>query len=74
MESEQEQPKSPAQKVRARASADRIIRKAAKRLDRLTAELTDQDVSLALERLRSQLNATKKMWDVNAKVMVDIPD
>jgi hypothetical protein len=36
--------------------------------------MPDEYVRLALVRLGEQLNATKKMWDVNAKCLIDIPD
>ncbi len=54
--------------VRARAS--KLLKRAAKKL----AEIPDEFLDRALRRLGEQLNATKKMWDVNAKEMMDIPD
>lgn len=36
--------------------------------------MPDEYVRLALIRLGEQLNATKKMWDVNEKKLIDIPD
>jgi hypothetical protein len=67
--------KKPAKKSRAHTvRTAKLIRRAAKKLDELSAELTDQDVALALDRLRSQLDATKKIWDMEAKCLIDIPD
>ena len=48
----------------------KLLKRAAKKL----SEIPDEYLDLALRRLGEQLNATKKMWDVNAKEMMDIPD
>lgn len=71
-----EEPKKPDAKSRSRASAhaDRFIIRAAKKLEKLASEFSDQDSAAAIARLRSQLNANKKMWDVNKKKMINIPD
>jgi hypothetical protein len=63
-------PKTP----RARASAARLIKKAQKKLAKLLAEIPDEFVDLALRRIGEQLNATKPMWSVAKKIMIDIPD
>ena len=67
-----QEPKKPSKKSHARASsrAMKLLKRAAKKLQ----EIPDEYLDLALRRLGEQLNATKKMWDVNAKEMIDIPD
>jgi len=65
---EAKKPKKPAKKPRARAY--RLINRAAKKL----AEIPDEYLDRALKRLGEQLDATKPMWDVVQKKMIDIPD
>ncbi len=67
-----ETPKKPSAKGRARAT--RLIKRATKKIVALAAEITDQDVAVAIDRLRKQLNATKGMWDVGKRCIVQIPD
>jgi hypothetical protein len=40
----------------------------------LLKNFSDEYVDPALRRLGKQLNATKKIWDVNKKKLIDIPD
>lgn len=37
-------------------------------------DVPDEYLDRALRRLGQQLDATKKMWDVNAKCLIEIPD
>jgi uncharacterized protein YbjT (DUF2867 family) len=73
-EKEPEQPKKPVKKPRAHASGHKVLKKAAKKLAKLLHEIPDEFVHRALERLGEQLDATKPIWDVVAKQMIDIPD
>jgi len=57
-----------------RAWGERIIKKAAKKLAKLLDSIPDEYLDRALRRLGEQLDATKPMWDVNKKKMIDIPD
>jgi hypothetical protein len=59
---------------RARASTPTIILRAQKKLKEVLNEFPSEAVSKAIEVLEGQLTATKKMWDVNAKCMIEIPD
>jgi hypothetical protein len=52
----------------------RLIKRAEKKLIELLKDIPDEYLDRALRRLGEQLNATKKMWDVNAKCLIDIPD
>jgi len=65
---EPQTPKIEPKKVRARAS--KLFKRAAKKLAEIPEEFVDQ----ALRRLGEQLNATKPMWSVEKKKMIDIPD
>jgi hypothetical protein len=65
---EAKKPKKPAKNPRARAY--RLINRGAKKL----AEIPDEYLDRALKRLGEQLDATKPMWDVVQKKMIDIPD
>ena len=53
-----------------RARAWRLTNRAAKKL----AEIPDEYLDRALRRLGEQLDATKPMWDVVQKKMIDLPD
>jgi len=59
---------------RPRASGDLLIKKAAKKLKNLLESIPPEFVDRALRRLGEQLDATKPMWDVAQKKMIDIPD
>jgi hypothetical protein len=60
---------------RARAHrASELLKKAAKKLAKLFDSIPDEYLDRALRRLGEQLDATKPMWDVNKKKMIDIPD
>jgi hypothetical protein len=67
-------PKNRGVESRAYAWGHRLIKKAAKKLAKELDSMPDEYVRLALIRLGEQLNATKKMWDVNEKKLIDIPD
>jgi hypothetical protein len=58
----------------ARASGQLLIQKAAKKLAKLLDSIPDEYLDRALRRLGEQLDATKPMWDVAKKKMIDIPD
>jgi len=58
----------------ARASGQVLIQKAAKKLAKLLDSIPDEYLDRALRRLGEQLDATKPMWDVAQKKMIDIPD
>jgi hypothetical protein len=52
----------------------RLITRAEKKLVQLLKDVPDEYLDRALRRLGEQLNATKKIWDMNAKCLIDIPD
>jgi len=52
----------------------RLFKRAEKKLHELLKDVPDEYLDLALRRLGEQLNATKKIWDMNAKCLIDIPD
>ena len=68
MNEEPQTPKIEPKKLRARAS--KLFKRAAKKL----AEIPEEFVDRALRRLGEQLNATKPMWSVVEKKMINIPD
>ena len=53
--------------------SDKIIKRAEKKLSEILKFASD-DVAAAMQVLRDQLKATKGIWDINAKCMVQIPD
>ena len=59
---------------RTRAWGRRLITRAAKKLDEVLKDIPEEYLDRALRRLGDQLDATKKMWDVNAKRLIEIPD
>ena len=59
---------------RVRASGQQLIKKAAKKLKTLLESIPPEFVDRALRRLGEQLDATKPMWDVAKRKMIDIPD
>ena len=67
-------PKNRGVESRAYAWGHRLIKRAAKKLAKELDSMPDEYVQLALVRLGEQLNATKKMWDVNVKKLIEIPD
>jgi hypothetical protein len=67
-------PKNRGVESRARASGRRIIKRAEKKLASVLKQFPQGAVKKAIDVLEGQLKATKQIWDVNAKVMVDIPD
>jgi hypothetical protein len=67
-------PKKRGEGSRTRAWGRRLITRAAKKLDEMLKDIPDEYLDRALRRLGDQLDATKKMWDVNAKRLIEIPD
>jgi hypothetical protein len=59
---------------RPRASGHAILKKAAEKLAKLLDNVPDEYLDRALRRLGEQLDATKPIWDVNKKKMIEIPD
>jgi hypothetical protein len=59
---------------RARIGSRRLFRRAEKKLNELLKDIPDEYLDRALRRLGEQLNATKKIWDLNAKCLIEIPD
>src|SRR5262249_21761157 len=45
-----------------------------KKLLELLKDVPEEYLDCALRRLGEQLNATKKIWDMNTKCLIDIPD
>ncbi len=60
--------------TRARIADLRLMKRAERKLNELLNDIPDDYLDQALRRLGEQLNATKKMWDVNAKCLINIPD
>jgi hypothetical protein len=56
------------------AAASTIFARAAKKLDRLLKEFPDEHLDRALRVFGEQLEATKKIYDLGEKKLIDIPD
>src|SRR6516225_5474405 len=67
-------PKHRGEVSRARITGERLFKRAEKKLSALLKEFPEEYLDCALRRLGEQLNATKKIWDMNAKCLIDIPD
>ena len=67
-------PKHRGEVSRARIAGERLFKRAEKKLTALLEDVPDEYLDRALRRLGEQLNATKKIWDLNAKCLIDIPD
>jgi hypothetical protein len=57
-----------------RDSTRRIIKRAEKKLTAVLKQFPSDAVNKAIEVLEGQLEATKQIWDVNARCLIDIPD
>src|SRR5262245_53121085 len=64
-------PKHRGEVARARIAGERLFKRAEKKLSELLKDVPDEYLDRALRRLGEQLNATKKIWDLNAKRLID---
>ena len=67
-------PKHRGEVSRARIAGERLFKRAEKKLTAMLKDVPDEYLDGALRTLGEQLNATKKIWDMNAKCLIDIPD